>query len=191
MFASNPWDKTSFTILGVDPGSETMGYGVLKVDTETLKITDASAFTIKGSRSQHMRQWDSDLYSDQIARIRAHQVEFLRVLNEVDPDVVICESAFYNRLRPNAYEVLVRVQTMLRDTLSKWDCWRELYLIDPPTAKKSFGAAGNAKKEAMLAALKANPELNHFPGILELDEHSVDALAVGHHYYKHIQKSRL
>lgn len=167
-----------------------MGYGVIDADIANLKITHASGFTIRGSKLDSMRDWDIESYSERFARIRAHSTEFTKVLEELRPDVVICESPFYNPRRPNAFEVLVEVMTMLRNTLYTWDSWKTLNLVDPPTAKKSFGAPGNAKKEAMFEVLKANPDLQ-FPGILELDEHSIDAVAVGYHLYKQISKSRL
>ena len=67
---------------------------------------------------------------------------------------------------------------MVKYAVYDWDSTVPVVFIDPPTVKKAFKAAGN-KKEQMSEALSKLAELQ-FPGTENLDEHSVDALAVAY-----------
>lgn len=169
-----------------------MGYGILHVDVESFQIIKAKAFTIRGTKSIYLRDWEIDFVHGQYARINAHKKEFSNILLDEEPDILICESPFFNPRMPNAFEVLVRVMTMLRDTYFEWNSWRDVHTVDPPTAKKSFGGTGSAKKDDMAALLRSNVDLEPFmKDLTPIDEHSVDALAVAYHMYKTLKKSRL
>ena len=185
-----PDTRDTFTILGIDPGSETLGYGVIEAKINTLEIVNAEAFTVIGSKSPYFCISDSALVHDRYARINAHKETLLHILNTYDPLAVSCESPFFNMRRPNAFGVLMEVLTAIQDTVVLWDPWKPVLLVDPPTAKKSFGAPGNADKSKMAEAFGRLPQL-HYPGTQCLDEHSIDGLAMAYHQYCIYTPSRL
>lgn len=167
-------------IVGIDPGSETLGLSIITFDIDTFKIVSSQAKTYYGSKMFHEDNWMSNLHGARTTRIYHHKQNLINLLHQIDPLQIACESPFYNPRRPNAYGVLVEVLTMIRQSVMEYDPWKFLYLIDPPTVKKSVGAPGNADKDRMFSALCNLNDLNLINPIDTLDEHSVDALAVAY-----------
>ena len=185
-----PDDRDTFTILGVDPGSETVGYAIIEVGIKSLDIVNATAFTVTGSKLPQLCYTDTELYHDRYARIQAHRDAFKRILETLDPLAKVCESPFFNPRRPSAFGVLMEVVAAIQETVRLWDNWKSVKFVDPPTAKKSFGAAGNAGKPDMAIAYQKLSQL-HFPGTMNLDEHSIDALAIAYNQYCIYKSTRL
>ncbi|BDD79596.1 hypothetical protein [Burkholderia phage FLC9] len=169
-------------IAGIDPGSETLGFGALKVDVVTLQIVESTAFTFVGSKLADSEGWFGGVHGARAARIRAHEDNLVQVFRYYQPNLVASESPFYSQFRPQAYGALTETVDAIRSALWRYDCWLDLFMIDPPTVKKSVGASSHAKKDEVKAALMALPDLNYNgpTPIALLDEHSVDALAVAY-----------
>jgi Holliday junction resolvasome RuvABC endonuclease subunit len=175
-------------LLGIDPGSETLGVACLSVDANTLEIVNTQAITFIGSKLG-MNPWMTNVHSARFARIAAHKENLKRVFSQTLPVAIACESPFYNPRRPNAFEVLVETLDMIRQAVWEYDQHLALDLVDPPTVKISVGAKGNADKDVMRAKILALPNLN-FTGSIPLhllDEHSIDAIAVA---YSKLQQYR-
>ena len=185
----NEAQKDYFSIVGIDPGSDTMGISHIKIDIKTFDIVETTAWTIKGSKMVSEDCWLATLYSYRRARIKALKENLIDLFNDIDPTIVTCESPFYNPRRPNAYGVLVEVLTAIGDAVIEYDIWKPLYLIDPSTIKKSVGAPGNADKTVMKTHVCKLQEQNvlKYKGkvkLQDLDEHSIDAIATGYCKYK-------
>lgn len=183
-------ERDTFTILGIDPGSETIGYATIEAKIQTLEIVDVQAFTITGSKLDAFSVREAEIHSERYARISAHRIMLARILEEHDPLAVACESPFFNPRRPGAFGVLMEVLTAIQETVKEWDVFKVVHLVDPPTAKKALGAAGNAKKPEVAEAFQKLTCL-HYPGTEGLDEHSIDALAVAYQQYTLYVTSRL
>jgi Holliday junction resolvasome RuvABC endonuclease subunit len=85
-----------------------------------------------------------------------------------------------NLRRPQAYGALTEVVSMIRSTVIDHDWFVPFSLVDPPTVKMAVGAKGNADKDGVMAAMKLIPEITALIDCSTLDEHSVDAIAVGY-----------
>lgn len=179
------------SIIGIDPGSETLGVAVLKFDVETMEIVSTTAQTYTGSRMYSANNWQSETHGDRCARINAHKENLTNIFFHEEPIQICCESSFYNRLRPNAYGVLIEVLDAVRQAVIAYDVWRKLYLVDPPTVKKSVGAPGNADKFVVKAAVMRLPDLRYQGqfGLDVVDEHSIDAMAVAYCRFQELKKS--
>lgn len=185
----NEVPKDYFSIVGIDPGSDTMGISEIKIDIASMHIVQTTAWTIKGSKLVDEDCWLAVLHSFRLARIKALGEALVSTFENIEPTIIACESPFYNPRRPNAYGVLVEVLTEIKKSVIEYDIWKPLYLIDPSTIKKSVGAPGNADKNVM----KTNVCLLNQQGILKysgkdviesLDEHSIDAIATAYCKYK-------
>lgn len=173
-------------VIATDPGSQTLGLAVLSFDVETLDIIKTRAQTFTGDKLPYINQWTAAVHGDRIARIHAHRQNLYNILSYYKPILVACESPFYNPRRPNAYGALVEVMTEIRNAVIMYDPYMKLHTIDPPTVKKAVGAAGNADKVAVRAALlkiRDNLKLTT-EDIDSMDEHSIDAVAVGYCLFK-------
>ncbi len=174
------------SVVGIDPGSTTLGTAVLWIDLNTMKVISSSAKTFHGDRLQGGESWLGDIHGDRFSRIAALEQSLLRLFMHVKPYMIASESPFMSMRRPQAYGVLTEVMCAIRNAVMLYDAWKPLYIIDPPTVKKNVGAAGNAGKEEVKQALLRLPEL-YYSGetpLELLDEHSVDALAVAYGRWK-------
>jgi Holliday junction resolvasome RuvABC endonuclease subunit len=169
------------SIIGIDPGSTCLGTSILWVDLSTMKIIASSAKTFRGDRlGQEL--WTAELFGDRIGRIASLEEELVHLFRHVQPYMIASESPFMSMRRPQAYGALTEVICAIRRAVMRYDMWKTLYLIDPPTVKKAVGASGNADKEQVKSKLMALPDLQYSGDIpiARLDEHSVDALAVAY-----------
>ncbi len=174
------------SVIGLDPGSHSLGVGILMLDARTLQIVGSEALTLNGDRLAGKNSWMAEVYGDRIARITAMRDTLIAIFRHHQPLDIATESPFYSQRRPQAFSALTEVICAIRDAVMQYDSWKTLYSIDPPTVKMAVGAAGNAPKEIMkekilgLACLRYNGEIP----LHHLDEHSIDALAVAYCRYK-------
>jgi Holliday junction resolvasome RuvABC endonuclease subunit len=182
-------DQAICRIIGIDPGSTTLGFSVLEYDARTLKIIRTYAFTFNAGKMK-LSDLDIENHSERYARIYELMEALYEKFLELKPTFVICESPFMAMRRPQAYGALVEVVFAIRSALRKYDPTMPLDLIDPPSAKNAVGAAGNAKKEQVHAAMKKLLPALHFDVLLSdapfdlLDEHSVDGTAIAYSRWK-------
>ncbi len=180
-------DKVA-NIIGIDPGSQTLGLSVLSFDVTTLEIVSTQAQTFIGDKLPFYDPYTVTTHGERLARIYAHRTNLFNILCHYRPITLVCESPFFNPRRPNAYAALLEVMAEVRNGLRMYDPYMTLITIDPPTVKKAVGAAGNADKEGVFNALLKKQEELKFTtmnNIQTLDEHSVDAVAVAYCRYNH------
>jgi len=176
------------TIVGIDPGSETLGLCLMSFSVTTLEIISTQAQTFVGTKLG-MSRWILDYQTERFARIHAHKLNLGRILVQYHPLTVTCESPFYSSRRPGAFSALTEVISALRYACFEYDPRLPFALIDPPSAKMAVGAKGNAKKEQVQQAVMELKDLN-FVGdtpLHLLDEHSIDSIAIA---YSKIQEWR-
>lgn len=175
-------------IAGIDPGTDTLGFGALKVNVVTLEIIESTAFTYVGSKLAK-DSWYGDVHGNRAGRLGAHEDNLVEIFEYYRPNLVASESPFFNRRFPQAYGALTETVDAIRNALWRFDPWLSLFMIDPPTVKLAVGAANptknlthDEKKGLVKTALMALPDLNYNgpTPIACLDEHSVDALAVAY-----------
>ncbi len=178
-------------VVGIDPGTETLGVGIVSFDINTFEIVRCEAMTFRGSRMPGS-EWLGLMFNDRAKRIQAHQINLLQLLLTVNPICVACESPFINMRQPTAYGALTEVVVGIAQAVRDFDVWRPLYMVSPPQVKQAVGAPGNADKETVKAKLLAILALVSVcttdPSMM--DEHSIDALAVAYYQYLNCRESR-
>ena len=180
--------STTVKLVGIDPGSSNLGFAWLEYDLLTSKIVRTQATTFNGVKLMKLDTWAIEMHGERASRIKALKNKLLNSFLELMPIQIVCEGAFFNQLRPNAFEVLIEVRTAIKEAISDYDCWKTIYLIDPPTVKKGVGAPGNAKKDVIKQCVLALPDLNYegTVSLNDLDEHAIDALAIAYTRYKQL-----
>jgi Holliday junction resolvasome RuvABC endonuclease subunit len=177
-----PYDSGSIiSIVGIDPGSTTLGTGTIWVDLTTMRIVASQAVTFHGDRL-YRESWTGGLYGDRIARIWALENSLVHLFQQTQPFLIASEAPFINPRFPQAGLALTEVVMMIRNAINRYDPWKAPLMIDPPTVKNAVGAPGNADKDRVKLALMQLPDLcyNGAVPLQNLDEHSVDALAVAY-----------
>lgn len=174
--------QTFARIIGIDPGSTNMGYAVIDFDILTKQIVNTNSFTIRAEKAQ-LSESHAELFGARLGRIAALRDALFTYFLGDRPNFVICETPFIAMRQPAAYGSLTETVCAVREALALYDPYQCLYGVDPPSAKKMVGAAGNAKKPQMQEAVsKLLAELNYNSVVSgdfwRLDEHAVDAIAI-------------
>jgi Holliday junction resolvasome RuvABC endonuclease subunit len=175
-------------IIGIDPGSNTLGVAELSFDVVTLQILNVTATTLTAER--HTRHcFNNDIHGDRYSRLCWLEEQLLEIFRISDPFQIALESAFYSKRRPNAFEVLVETRAAILRAVTRWTCWKPIYPIDPPTVKMSVGGTRKSDKDDMKVLVnKMNlPYTGQVP-LLDLDEHSIDAIAVAYCHFQQMLK---
>lgn len=174
-------DEDSVSILSIDPGTTNLGYAIIKINITTTEIIEAFAWTVDATRLVFYREDIIPTHSEKFARIISHKQNLKNVLDFYKPLIVVSETPFFNMKRASAAGPLYELLTTVEQTIYEWDKYKPLYKIDPKTVKKTVGASHNAKKPEMRECVSKVKELSC--ACLDLlDEHSIDALAVGYAY---------
>lgn len=177
-----PADTSPYaSILAIDPGTETLGIACIEFDCVSGEIHGSEAKTFKGSKMAK-GSWVADVHGDRFSRINAHRQNLARILNAVQPAFIASESPFFSRAHPQAYGALTEIVYALQLTIFDYDPLLGVEFIDPPSVKNAVGAKGNADKDAVRAQVLDIQELRYAGRIAidQLDEHSIDALAVAY-----------
>jgi Holliday junction resolvasome RuvABC endonuclease subunit len=169
------------SIVGIDPGTATLGTSVLWVDLSIMKIIASQAMTIRADRL-FQESWTGTLFGDRTARVLGLEGELLYLFQGVQPFMIASESPFISMRQPQAYGALTEAMCAIKNAIMRFDIWKPLYQIDPPRVKMGVGAKGNADKDAVKRAVLALPDLCYSGDtpLAQLDEHSIDALAVAY-----------
>lgn len=159
-------------ILGLDPGTTIMGYGII---------------CIKGSRLQLVQYGVIHLnkYAGQELKLRKIFERVLSLLDEYHPDEVALEAPFFGK----------NVQSMLKlgraqGVAMAAALYRDIPIVEyaPKKVKQSVTGNGNASKEQVARMLMTLLSIKELPKLLD----ATDALAVAlcHHYQKGSLKTK-
>lgn len=173
-------------IIGIDPGSETLGLSVITVDVTNLQIISTQAQTFTGSKLPYMNEWDSEIHNNRFSRIQSHYQNLLNIFYYYQPIQIASEAPFYNPRMPMAFEVLVEVMNAIRRATHDYSQWRHLYTVPPSNVKnavKATGGAGKVDVKACLNELRPTLKLINDHEFEMFDEHSIDAIAVAYARY--------
>lgn len=174
-------------IMSFDPGTETLGMAISDVDLYTQVSTVVHAETFKASKYVANRDGyllTQEMHGDRQARLYSHSNNVYRHLCGWRPHLVISESPFMG-MRAQAFEALVECVGMIRWTIHNYDPTLPFDVISPMSAKKAVGASGRGMDKhdvkRRLVEMCGEGQLVYLghPPLEALDEHSIDAIAVG------------
>jgi crossover junction endodeoxyribonuclease RuvC len=153
-------------ILGLDPGTTVMGYGLISVKGSKLKVLQYGVI--------HLSK-----YSGHELKLKKIFERVLNLVDEYHPDEVALEAPFFGK----------NVQSMLKlgraqGVAMSAALYREIPIVEyaPKKVKQSVTGNGNASKEQVARMLMTLLEIQELPKLLD----ATDALAVAmcHHYQK-------
>jgi crossover junction endodeoxyribonuclease RuvC len=156
--------KKNITILGIDPGTQVTGYGIVTSDTRNAElILIGSIYTEK--------------YDDHYDKLCKIYDEVLMLINMYQPDILAIEAPFYAKNVQSMLK-LGRAQGMaIAAALSKKIPIQE---YSPKKVKQSITGNGNAAKEQVAAMLGQILKTDALPK--QLDATDGLAVAMCHHF---------
>jgi crossover junction endodeoxyribonuclease RuvC len=159
-------------ILGLDPGTSIMGYGVILVDRSGPRILQFGVIHLSKFESHELR-------------LKKIFERVLALVDEFNPDEVALEAPFYGKNVQSMLKLGRAQGVAMSAALS-----REVPITEyaPKKVKQSVTGNGNASKEQVARMLMAVLRIKELPKLLD----STDAVAVAlcHHYQAKPQQSK-
>jgi crossover junction endodeoxyribonuclease RuvC len=151
-------------ILGLDPGTNVMGYGLILINGSQMKVIQFGVINM-------------GKYGDHALKLKKIFERVLALVDEYNPDEVALEAPFYGK-NIQAMLKLGRAQGVAMSAA----LYREVPITEyaPKKVKQSVTGNGNASKEQVAKMLMQIFSIKELPKLLD----STDALAVAvcHHY---------
>jgi len=145
-------------ILGIDPGTITMGYGVIEASGDEATMVDCSA--LNAPRSSTMGE-----------RLNYLHQKLLEIISQYEPDVVAVEQPFMSKNVKSALAVGMAQAIALLAAASKGI---PTYGYTPAQVKQRVANYGGSSKEQVQEMVKLQLGLPHVPESSD----AADALAV-------------
>lgn len=167
-----PVPTKSKIILGLDPGTQVMGYGVIEQRGSKLLVLQMGVIHLKK-------------YTDHFIKLKKIQERVVQVIEEYLPDEVAIEAPFYAKNIQSMLK-LGRAQGVAVAAALSRDVPVMEYL--PKKVKMAVTGNGNASKEQVAAMLQSLLNFSETPEFLD----ATDALAVAvcHHFQGKIPVSK-
>ncbi len=180
-----PAHRIPFRIIGIDPGSSALGVAVLDLylDDLTVELVDARTF----NAAKGIRDYDVlvQYQHERFARLQYMSDSLSGYIYAMRPNGVASESPYMGRF-PAAFRALSECLLIIHQAVVAYDPYTRLHMIDPMTVKAAVGVVSKGYKNkaalakehvrnAVLGLTLSNP--NNIP-MDQLDEHSIDAIAV-------------
>lgn len=167
-------------VMGVDPGTSTLGISIINYDLTTRKCYLLDAMTLDASRIK-VGQIVNDVHGNAYARMQWMSSEIYRLLSEYGITEVYCESPYLRKF-PQAFAKLTECVNIVRSTVFQYSCSVPFTPIEPSTVKMHVGVNGrDGDKSNMLKALYTTDIIVPTQDFYStLDEHAVDATAVAY-----------
>ncbi len=154
-------------VLGIDPGSEVTGYGVLEENENNIQVLTHGILRAGTKRS----------LPDKLNKIR---LGISSILDQYSPEEVAIENPFYARNIKTAI-TLGQVRGAILVAVASHGC--PLYEYSPREIKKAVTGYGQAEKSQVMAMVKALLHMEE----TDLEPDASDALAVAFCHLSHRQ----
>ncbi len=152
-------------ILGIDPGTNVMGYGLIQIRGNAMEIIQYGVIHLKK-------------YSDHALKLKKIFDRVTQIIDEYHPDSVALEAPFYGENIQSMLKLGRAQGVAMAAALAK-----EISITEysPKKVKQSVTGNGNASKEQVAEMLKTLLNLTEIPKLLD----ATDALAVAvcHHFH--------
>lgn len=170
-----------FRMVSIDPGTTTLGIAVSEFDDDLSRMVVVDAMTIRGDILAKRYNPEYILrHGDRNARLIALRGALKRYFDTWLPTVICSEAAYLGR-SAQAYAALIEAVSMIRYACELYDPSIRLETFTPSEVKVGVGVGGRSgDKELMRAALEKVEDLWIQVPLDSLDEHAIDAIAVGY-----------
>lgn len=173
--------RNAARLVSIDPGSTTVGIAVIDINVGDWTIANSQAWTYNSAKMSESNTWLESQYGNRYVRIVAIENYLVNLFLNICPTFICSEAPFINQRFPAAGIALTEVMCSIRNAVVQYDPWCELKIISPSEVKQGIGAKGNADKDTMKNTLRTLlPILKLNCDFESLDEHAIDALAVGY-----------
>lgn len=183
-------ESVELRILSIDPGTQKLGTSFSIANFYNKRFTVLQAETIDVDRLVNVVNSEMvEDYSKYLTMVDNVYKLTKKLVEQYQPDWVICESPYMNSRFPLPYALLTLCTQAINKAVKDCSLSIGFSLIDPASVKKEIGAKGNSgDKLAVKTAVINHPLIHSTVNLYNLDEHSSDAIAIGFYGFKHYLK---
>ncbi|MCD6332335.1 MAG: crossover junction endodeoxyribonuclease RuvC [Bacteroidales bacterium] len=157
-------------ILGIDPGTIILGYGLIAVDETNLRLIQMGILKLHK-------------YHDHFIRLSKITERITGLINEFHPDEIAIEAPFYGK---NVQSMLKLGRAQGAALAPALQIGIPVFEYAPRKIKQAITGHGNASKEQVATLLKHILKFDENPGYLDATDGV--AVALCHHYQSGIHK---
>jgi len=158
-------NKTDRIILGIDPGTNIMGYGVIHINGTNARLLEMDVISL-GKAPTHT------------IKLKTIFEETIRVIERFKPDEVALEAPFYGK---NVQSMLKLGRAQGISMAAALHHNLPVFEYSPRKVKQSITGKGTSSKEQVALMLQRILSINELPKLLD----ATDALAVAMcHYFQ-------
>ena len=160
--------KTDRIILGIDPGTNVMGYGVIHLQEKATKLLGAGVISLQKIK-------------DHPIKLKEIFERTIGIIEQFHPDEMAIEAPFFGKnvqsmLKLGRAQGIAIAASLMRDI--------PIFEYSPKKIKHSITGNGNASKEQVASMLQKLLSIKNLPHYLD----ATDALGVAMcHYFQHNQ----
>lgn len=178
-----PDARDHIRLIGIDPGSHTLGVAYVHYNLATKQLYVKNAVTVTADKIVSLMSSDVVLvHGERRSRLIALQSFLLSYFDYTEPDVITSESPFLG-MRVTAFETLTECCCAIREAVYQYKANKPLVMVSPTEAKKAVGVKGKGTtKDDVRNGVLAIPNIV-FDATVDvnlLDEHAIDAIAVAY-----------
>lgn len=184
-------DEFAYRLLSLDPGTDTLGWCVFRIDVRTGDIEVEDAGTYHASRRIDLNSTVYLEYCTRTAKVQEQRGVVTQLLYEHEPHAVGCEVPFIGRFAQSGMalsELYAAIQTAIID----YSPMVAFVGVDNRSAKLAVGAKVPSKGEKKLGKKMKDVVREAVLNLIDLvpigtvrieklDEHAIDACAVGYY----------
>jgi Holliday junction resolvasome RuvABC endonuclease subunit len=177
-------DPTPYRIIGIDPGTDTLGMSCLDLDLLTGQLSIVDSHTVPVGRLVQRYRHLEEVYGSRFARLHGLELVLGEYFTRMQPHSIISESPYLGRFAAT-YAALTECMTAIKRSVWRYSNRLPLLTIDPASAKANLGVNGKSSdKELMRQAVLKLVDIQNPNNLAleQLDEHSIDSIAIA--YYR-------
>lgn len=175
--------KLPLRIFAVDPATTKSGWAILElISLNPLKIKVLKHSQIDGQKLLTRNKDLFKLFQKQFCVLDALEQEYVSLIEEFQPDIVVSESAFGYTHMSAVIALTLAIDTLRR--ASKRVRGKDIVLVPPTISKKALTGSGGADKDQMKASMNSSEEIYFEEPCESISEHEIDAIAHGVGYIK-------
>ncbi|MBI4993462.1 crossover junction endodeoxyribonuclease RuvC [Candidatus Wolfebacteria bacterium] len=161
-------------ILGIDPGSTRVGYGLIKKQNNELKLITSGLLKI--------------LSKDKGLRLLEIETQFLKLLKTQKPDLVVLEKLFFMKNLKTAMEV-----AQSRGVLTLICVKHKISLLElaPSEIKSAVAGHGQADKKSISSMVSKILKVDEIKGPDDITDAIAAAIAGSNNFYLKINNIKL
>lgn len=168
--------------IAIDPGgSNNLGVAVMELNPSSRQITVPHVFTARMETIARDYPEVSEMFGDRAARFHAVGKTISSLITAWAPAFVVIEEAHFRRFGQGnvmAFASLTECVATVRQAVIAHPLDVAFFSLPASTVKKGVGVKGNSNDKDLMTSAIARLGLHPDPS--SLDEHSVDAIAIGY-----------